>query len=79
MWLLVKDTEDELLSFHQEVKRFQKEWTCWHSTNRCSKVCFNSHVTGVTVSSFGLDKFVASVEDVMVYFEVKHRKLYVFL
>ena len=41
--LLVKDTEGELLSFHQEVKRFQKEWTCWRSTNRCSRVCFDSH------------------------------------
>ena len=38
-----------------------------------------THVTGVTVSSFGLDKFVASVQDEMVYFKLKHRKLYVFL
>ena len=38
-----------------------------------------THVTGVTVSSFGLDKFVASVQDEMVYFKLKHRKLYAFL
>ena len=38
-----------------------------------------THVTGVTVSSFGLDKVVASVQDVIVYFKLKHRKLYVFL
>ena len=37
-----------------------------------------THMTGVTVSDFGLEKFVASVQDVMVYFELKHRKLYVF-
>ena len=42
-----------------------------------STVCFNSHTTGVTVSSFGLAKFVASAQDVMVYFKLKHRKLYV--
>ena len=69
--LLVKDTEGELLSF-------QKEWTCWHSTNRCSRVCFNSHTTGVTVSNFGLEKFFATVQDVMVYFKLKRRKLHVF-
>ena len=33
-----------------------------------------THVTGVTVTSFGLDKFFASVQDVMVYFKLKHRK-----
>ena len=38
-----------------------------------------THVTGVTVSSFGLDKFVASVQDEMVYFKLKHRELYAFL
>ena len=37
-----------------------------------------THITGVTVSNFGLEKFVASVQDVMVYFKLKHRKLYVF-
>ena len=37
-----------------------------------------THMTGVTVSDFGLEKFVASVQDVMVYFKLKHRKLYVF-
>ena len=34
-----------------------------------------THMTGVTVSNFGLEKFVASVQDVMVYFKLKHRKL----
>ena len=48
---MVKDTEDELLSFHQEVKRFQKEWTCWHSTNRCSTVCFKLQVKSVYSTS----------------------------
>ena len=37
-----------------------------------------AHMTGVTVSNFGLAKFVASVQDVMVYFKLKRRKLYVF-
>ena len=37
-----------------------------------------THMTGVTVSNFGLEKFFASVQDVMVYFKLKHRKLYVF-
>ena len=31
------------MSFHQRVERFQKEWTYWHSPNRCSRVCFDSH------------------------------------
>ena len=35
-----------------------------------------THMTGV--SNFGLEKFVASVHDVMVYFTLKHRNLYVF-
>ena len=35
-----------------------------------------THMTGV--SNFGLEKFVASVQDVMVYFTLKHRNLYVF-
>ena len=38
-----------------------------------------THMTEVTVSNFGLAKFVASVRDVMVYFKLKHRKLYVFV
>ena len=37
-----------------------------------------THMTGLTVSYFGLEKFVASVQDVMVYFKLKHRKLYVY-
>ena len=37
-----------------------------------------THITGVAVGNFGLEKFVASVQDVMVYFKLKHRKLYVF-
>ena len=40
--------------------------------------CFDSHITRVTVSSFGLEKFGASVQDVMVHFKLKHRKFYVF-
>ena len=35
-----------------------------------------THVRGVTVSNFGLEKFVWSVQDVMVYFKLKDRKLY---
>ena len=41
--LLVKDSKGELLAFHQEVKRFQKERICWHSTNQCCRVYFDSH------------------------------------
>ena len=37
-----------------------------------------TYMTRVTVSNFGLEKFVASVHDVIVYFKLKHRKLYVF-
>ena len=37
-----------------------------------------TQMTGFTVSNFGLEKFVPSVQDVMVYFKLKHRKLYVF-
>ena len=37
-----------------------------------------THRTRVTVSNIGLEKFVPSVQDVMVYFKLKHRKLYVF-
>ena len=37
-----------------------------------------THMTGVTVSNFGLEKFVTSVRDVMIYFKLKHRKLFVF-
>ena len=37
-----------------------------------------THMAGVTVSNFGLEKFVTSVQDVMIYFKLKHRKLYVF-
>ena len=37
-----------------------------------------THMTGVTVSNFALEKFVTSVQDVMIYFKRKHRKLYVF-
>ena len=37
-----------------------------------------THMTGVTVSKFGLEKFVASLQGMMVYFKLKHRKLYVF-
>ena len=37
-----------------------------------------THMTGVTVSNFDLEKFVVSVQDVMVYFKLKHRKLYLF-
>ena len=29
-------------------------------------------MTGVAVTNFGLEKFVASVQDVMVYFKLKH-------
>ena len=38
-----------------------------------------THMTGITVSNFGLEKFVASVQDVMGYFKLKHRKLYFFV
>ena len=38
-----------------------------------------THMTGVTVSNFGLEKFVTSVQDVMIYFKLKHRKLHVFV
>ena len=31
-----------------------------------------THTTGVAVSNFGLENFVASVQDVMVYFKLKH-------
>ena len=34
-----------------------------------------TYMIGVTVSDFGLEKFVASVQDVIVYFKLKHRKL----
>ena len=37
-----------------------------------------THMTGVTVSNFGFEEFVASVQDVMVCFKLKHRKPYVF-
>ena len=37
-----------------------------------------THMTGVTVSNFGLENFVASVQDVIFYFKLKRRKLYVF-
>ena len=37
-----------------------------------------THMTRITVSYFGLEKFVASVQDLMVYFKLKHRELYVF-
>ena len=37
-----------------------------------------THMTRVTVSNFGLEKFFASVQDVMVYFKLKHRTLYLF-
>ena len=37
-----------------------------------------THIAGVTVSNFGLETLVASVQDVMVYFKLKHRKLYIF-
>ena len=37
-----------------------------------------TYMTRVTVSNFGLEKFVASVLDVIVYFKLQHRKLYVF-
>ena len=37
-----------------------------------------THMTGVNVSNFGLEKFVASVQDVMAYFKLKYRKLCVF-
>ena len=33
-------------------------------------------MTRVTVSNFGLEKFVASVQDVMVYYKLKHGKLH---
>ena len=36
-----------------------------------------THRTGVATSNFDLEKFVASVKVVMVYFKLKHRKLYV--
>ena len=35
-----------------------------------------THMTRVTVSNFGLEKFVASVQDVMVYYKLKHGKLH---
>ena len=38
-----------------------------------------THMTGATVSNFGLKKFVTSIQDVMIYFKLKHRKLYFFL
>ena len=37
-----------------------------------------TYTTRVTVSNFGLEKFVASVLDVIVYFKLIHRKLCVF-
>ena len=37
-----------------------------------------TYMTTVTVSNFGLEKFVASLLDVIVYFKLQHRKLYVF-
>ena len=37
-----------------------------------------TYMIGVTFSNFGLEEFVASVQDVMVYFKLKHGKLYVF-
>ena len=37
-----------------------------------------TQVTGVTVSSFGLDKFVASVQDEMVYFKLKQESFMFF-
>ena len=37
-----------------------------------------THMTSVTFSKFGLEKFAVGVQDVMVYFKLKHRKLYVF-
>ena len=38
-----------------------------------------TYMTTVTVSNFGLEKFVASVLDVIVYFKLQRRKLYVFV
>ena len=77
--LLVKDTESELLSFHQEVKRFQREWTCWHSTNRCSTVYFNLHTWQESLSLIlALKSLSLFFQDVMVYFKLKHRKLFIF-
>ena len=35
-----------------------------------------THMTIVTVSNFGLEKFVARLQEVMVYFKLKHGKLY---
>ena len=37
-----------------------------------------THMTAVTVTNFGLEKFVAFFQDVMVYFKLKHRKLFIF-
>ena len=37
-----------------------------------------TRMTGVTVNNFGFEEFVASVQDVMAYFKLKHRKPYVF-
>ena len=57
----------ELLSFHQEVKRFQKERICWHSTNQCYRVYFDSHtMTRVTVSKLDLEKIFENVQVAMV-------------
>ena len=47
---MVKDSKGELLAFHQEVKRFQKERICWHSTNQCNRVYFDSHTWQESVS-----------------------------
>ena len=55
------------MSFHQEVKRFQKERICWHSTNQCYRVYFDSHtMTTVTVSKLDLEKIFENVQVAMV-------------
>ena len=79
---MVKDTEGELLSFSFVPPRGKKvpeevDMPAFYKQMLYGLLQF-THMTGVTVSDFGLEKFVASVQDVMVYFKLKHRKLYVF-
>ena len=37
-----------------------------------------THMKGVTVSNFGLEKFVTSARDVMIYFKLKNMESFMF-
>ena len=70
----------ELLSFHQEVKRFQKERICWHSTNQCYRLHFDSHTWQESLSVIlTLKRFLRVYRlQWFNYFKLKQRKLQIF-